>query len=78
MTDFVSTAIRFGKNTKKQCAKKFIHLFWVSNGSIRLNLSDNDKSYIVTHINDLEELFHENELLREEDCFTFSYVLFFS
>lgn len=78
MTDFVSTAISFGKNKEKICAKKFIHLFWVSNGSIRLILSDNDKSYIVTRVNDLEERFPENELLREEDCFTFSYVLFFS
>ena len=68
----------FRQKYKKICAKKFFHLFWVSNGSIRLNLSYNDKSYIVVHINDLEELFPENELLREEDCFTFSYVLFFS
>ena len=68
----------FRQKYKKICAKKFFHLFWVSNGSIRLNLSYNDKSYIVAHINDLEELFPENELLREEDCFTFSYVLFFS
>ena len=29
---------------KKLCVNKFIHSFWVSDGSIRLKLSDNERS----------------------------------
>ena len=40
---------------KKNLRKKFIHLFWVSDGFIRLKLFNNKKSYIIMLINDLEE-----------------------
>ena len=37
---------------KKLCVNKFIQSFWVSNGYIRLKLSDNERSYMITHISD--------------------------
>ena len=52
---------------KKFCVNKFIHLFWVSNGSIRLKLSDNERSYIIIYINALEELLPGNEFMRHEE-----------
>ena len=45
---------------KKLCVNKLVHLFWVSNGSIRLKVPDNEKSYMISKINDLEELFPGN------------------
>ena len=57
----------FWQKCKKPCVNKFIHFFWVSNGSIRLKLSENERSYIITHINDLEELLLGNEFIRDEE-----------
>ena len=45
------------QKSKKNLRKKFMHLFWVSDGFIRLKLFNNKKSYIITLINDLEEWF---------------------
>ena len=50
---------------KKLWSRKFIHTFWVSNGSIKLKIADNDRVYTITHNNDLEELFPGNKLLLE-------------
>ena len=70
------------RKCKKLCVNKFIHSLWVSNGSIRLKLSDNERSYMITHIRDLEELFPGNEFIRDEEqvlyfqlCFIFKLVL---
>ena len=52
---------------KKLCVKKFIHSFWVSNGPIRFKMPDNERSYMITDINDFEELFSGNELIRNEE-----------
>ena len=41
-------------------SRKFIHAFWVSNGSIKLKIAHNDRVYPITHNNDLEELFPGN------------------
>ena len=54
------------RKCKKLCVNKFIHSFWVSNGSIRLKLSDNGRLDMITHIHDLEELFPGNEFRDEE------------
>ena len=43
-------------------SSKFIHAFWVSNGCIKLKITDNDRVHTITHNNDLEELFPGNEL----------------
>ena len=40
----------------KNCVNKFINSFWVLNRTIRLKLSNNERSCIITNINDLEEL----------------------
>ena len=45
---------------KKKCKtllNEYINLFWLSNGLIRLKLSANGRSHIITHINDIEEQF---------------------
>ena len=55
------------RKCEKPCINKFIHSFWVSNGSIRLKLSDNERSYMITHVNDWEELFPGNEFNRDEE-----------
>ena len=39
----------------------------LSNGSIRLKLSDNERLYMIIHINDLEELFPENKFIEDEE-----------
>ena len=44
------------QNWKKLCVNKFINSFWVLNRTIRLKLSNNERSCIITNINDLEEL----------------------
>ena len=48
------------RRCKILCVNTFIHSFWISNGSIRLKLSENERSYIITHVNDLEELLPRN------------------
>ena len=53
------------RKCKKLWSSKFIHTFWVSNGSIQLKIADNDRVYTINHNNDLEELFSGNELLLE-------------
>ena len=57
---------------KKLWSCKYIHAFWVSNGTSRLKLTENGRVHIITHSQDLDELFPENELLRDEQwipCF---------
>ena len=55
------------RKCKKLCVNKFIHSLWFSNGAIRLKLSENERSYILTYINDLEELLPGNEVIRDEE-----------
>ena len=51
---------------KKLWSSKYIHVFWLSNGTLRLKLTENGRVHIITHSQDLDELFPENELLRDE------------
>ena len=51
----------------KLCVNKFLRSFWVWNGSIRLKLSNNERLSIITHVNNLEELFSGNEFIRDEE-----------
>ena len=46
--------------------EKYINGFWVSNGSIRLKITENGKVHIIGHDADLEELFPDNELIKDE------------
>ena len=51
---------------KKFWSSKYIRAFWVSNGTLRLKLTENGRVHILTHSQYLGELFRKNELLREE------------
>ena len=61
-------------------SSKYVHAFWVSNrtlrpnsnGTLRLQLTESGRVHIITQSQDLDELFPENELLRDEQlvpCF---------
>ena len=54
---------RLWRKCRKLWSSKFIHTFWVSNGSIKLKIADNDRVYTITYNKELEELFPGNELL---------------
>ena len=51
---------------KKIWSNKYIHVFWVSNGTLRLKLTASCPVHVITHIQDLDELFPKIELLRDE------------
>ena len=54
------------RKCKKLWSNKYIHAFWVSNGTWRLKLTESGCVHIITHSQDLFEFFPENELLRDE------------
>ena len=56
----------YSENAKKLRSNKYIHVFWVSNGILRLKLIASGRVHVITHSQDLDELFPENELLRDE------------
>ena len=52
---------------QKLWSNKYIHAFWVSNGTLRLKLTASGRVHvIITHSQYLDQLFPENELLRDE------------
>ena len=55
------------RKCKKLLTNKFIGSFWVSNGSIRLRVENRDRPCVITHISDLEVLFPDNNILRDEE-----------
>ena len=56
----------YGKNVKRLWSDKYIHAFWVSNGILRLNLTESGCLHVTTHSEDIDELFPDNELLRND------------
>ena len=54
------------RKCKNLWCNKYIHAFWMSNGTLRLKLTASGRVHIITHCQDLDELFPENELLRDE------------
>ena len=54
------------RKSKKLWSNKYIHAFWVYNGILRLKLTASGCVHVITHSQDLYELFPENELLRDE------------
>ena len=58
----------------------FIHSFWVTNGSIRIKITESSQSQEVSHICDLEELFPRNHCIADMSsrkwihCFFFCWV----
>ena len=51
---------------KKFWSSQYIHAFWVSNDTLRLKLTENGCVHIITQTQNLDKLFPENELLRDE------------
>ena len=49
---------------KKLHNNKLIYAFWTLNGSIKLKVSENGNIHVITHNVDLEELFRNNELIK--------------
>ena len=56
MIAFVGIKGISGQN-EKLWLSKFIHGFWTSNGSIGLKLTETGNVRVITHVDDLEELF---------------------
>lgn len=52
---------------KKLLNNKYIHGFWVTNGTIRYKLTESSFPKTVTHLCDLEEMFPGNPLLAEQN-----------
>ena len=50
---------------KKLHNNKLIYALWTSNGSIKLKVSENGNIHVITHDDDLEELFPNNELIKD-------------
>ena len=50
---------------RKLLSNKYIHSFWVTNGTIKLKTVENGGVYAVTHRNDLVELFPDNDILAD-------------
>lgn len=51
---------------KKLLHGKFIHGFWVTNGTLRIKINESAMPKNITHPNDLEELFPGNSLLADQ------------
>ena len=64
MTASVRNTACYGEKAKKIWSNKYIHPFWVSNDTLRLQLTASGRIHVITHSQDLEELFPENELMR--------------
>ena len=45
---------------------KFIFGYWVSNGSIKIRISERSPVKVISHIVDLEKLFPDNPLLKDD------------
>ena len=67
---YIKNSLRvYYKNLWAKCKKlhnnKLIHALWTSNGSIKLKVSENGNIHVITHDDDLEELFPNNELIKD-------------
>ena len=51
---------------KRLWSNKFISSYWVSNGSIKIVLSERSYVKVISHIVDLEKLFPDNPLLKDD------------
>ena len=54
------------RKCKSLRTNKLIHSFWVTNRFIKLRTVENGRTYVITHLSDLEELFPGNELLSDK------------
>ena len=51
---------------RKLLSNKYIHSFWVINGTTKLKTVENGCVYAITHRNDLVELFPNNDILTDQ------------
>ena len=51
---------------RKLLLNKYIHSFWVTNGTIKLKTVEYGRVYAATHRNNLVELFPDNEVLADQ------------
>ena len=51
-------------NCKKLHNNKLIYAFWTLKGSIKLKVPKNGNIHVITHNADLEELFRNNDLIK--------------
>ena len=51
---------------RKLLLNKYIHSFWVTNGTTKLKTVENGRVYPVTHRNDLVEFFPDNDILANQ------------
>ena len=57
---------RLWSKCKKLWTNKFIFGYWVSNGSIKIRMSERFPVKVISHIVDLEKLFPDNPLLTDD------------
>ena len=53
-------------NCKKLWTNKFIFGYWVSNVSVEIRISERSPAKIISYIVDLEKLFQDNPLLKDD------------
>ena len=51
--------------SKKLHSNKLIYAFWTSTGFVKQKVSENGNIHVITHDVDLEELFPNNELIKD-------------
>ena len=54
------------RKCKKLWSNKYIHAFWVTSVILRLKLTASGRVHVITPSEDLDELFPENELLKDK------------
>ena len=64
------------QKNKKIWSSKHIHVFWVFNSTLRLKLTASGHVHVITHCQDLDKLFPENELLRDQQLVPCLFILF--
>ena len=57
---------RLWAKCKKLWTNKFIFGYWVSNGSTKIRISERSPVKVISHIVDLEKLFPDNPLLKDD------------
>ena len=52
---------------KRLWTNKYVHTFCVSNGSVEIKVRENSNPNTISHITDLEKIFPDSELLKDEE-----------
>ena len=62
----VHSTRRYGENTRNFGLINIFMFFWVFNGTLELKLTASARVHAITHSQDLDESFPENELLKDQ------------